>query len=534
MASDLQGRLWTSGGRGIERLGDGNWEVVLEAPSAWVLEVDARGQLWLGLDWNSFAVSLELYDGVALRSLPDGPVLKAVGVAADPRGGVWVGAGDLIQCFDRQLWSECMEVSIPNVGSAEAEQIAVNSRGEMWVGGSSRLLHWDGDTWQVLSESEGLAPGCGIAALLLDGQQVWVGHKFCIPYNEDAPYYSGSGISHWDGTQWRAFTPANAGLPESTVTGLAKDARGRLWAGFRLGGYGVSYYDGATWTHVPFSREGLGGPLYGGQSWEVDDVAAEPSGALWFVGYGFVSRYDGTNWESWYSDTTGIIGHGLLADREGRVWLYGNGLACYEDGAWRQVPVTELSEPIRQMAEDASGQLWLVTEAGKIWAYDPPREVESTYLPLVELRELWRGEPTFKAFPFARQTGVFTCTFEARPLQAAMDGVTGLCAGEAFSFADLAAIVRFNSNGRIDARDGGAYRAEQDIPYTTGTWYRFRLVVDIPAHRYDAFVTAPDGQTQVIGQGLAFRSEQSTVPYLDHWALWSGVGQHQVRQLQVQ
>ena len=48
-------------------------------------------------------------------------------------------------------------------------------------------------------------------------------------------------------------------------------------------------------------------------------------------------------------------------------------------------------------------------------------------------------------------------------------GVTGISEGSASGFADLAAIVRFNNQGYIDARSGSSYAAST-VPYSAHTW----------------------------------------------------------------
>src|SRR2546427_13142024 len=53
------------------------------------------------------------------------------------------------------------------------------------------------------------------------------------------------------------------------------------------------------------------------------------------------------------------------------------------------------------------------------------------------------------------QTGAFEAQFDATPTTANMDGVVGLSNGPAADWTNLAAIVRFNSAGMIDARNGG-------------------------------------------------------------------------------
>src|SRR3989449_1081622 len=130
--------------------------------------------------------------------------------------------------------------------------------------------------------------------------------------------------------------------------------------------------------------------------------------------------------------------------------------------------------------------------------------------------------------PFTAQTGSFTAQFDATPNGASIDGVTGLSAGAAAGYADLAAIVRFNAAGQIDARNGAAYAAASAIPYTAGTTYRFRLVVDVPSHTYAAYVTPAGGAEATIGTGYAFRTEQAAVTSLANVTVYSDAGTHTV------
>src|SRR2546427_6891497 len=124
----------------------------------------------------------------------------------------------------------------------------------------------------------------------------------------------------------------------------------------------------------------------------------------------------------------------------------------------------------------------------------------------------------------AAQTGSFTAQFDATPNGAAIAGVVGLSAGAAGAYTDLAPIVAFNLAGQINARDGGAYAAVNVIPYTAGTSYHFRLVVDLPSRTYSAYVTPFGGTEVTIGSGYAFRTEQSAVTALANWASYTSSG----------
>ena len=127
-------------------------------------------------------------------------------------------------------------------------------------------------------------------------------------------------------------------------------------------------------------------------------------------------------------------------------------------------------------------------------------------------------------FPFPPMSGFFVAEFDATPHAANMDGVMGLSNGPASSFAQLADIVRFNTAGFIDARDGGAYAAVGPIPYSPGTGYHFTLEVDLASHTYTAYVSSPSAARQLVGSRFAFRTEQSAVSVLDNMGFIADIG----------
>jgi hypothetical protein len=138
------------------------------------------------------------------------------------------------------------------------------------------------------------------------------------------------------------------------------------------------------------------------------------------------------------------------------------------------------------------------------------------------------GSSTWQNAAFASQTGTFTAAFDAIPGAAKIDAVTGLSAASAVGYADLAAAVRFNNAGTIDARRDGAYAAAVSIPYSPGLKYHFRLAVDVPNRKYSVYVTPPGSSEKTLGSGFAFRTEQAAVTKLANWSLYAGAGSHQV------
>jgi hypothetical protein len=116
------------------------------------------------------------------------------------------------------------------------------------------------------------------------------------------------------------------------------------------------------------------------------------------------------------------------------------------------------------------------------------------------------------------QSGTFTVKWDATPSGSPMNATMALANGSQTAYSGLACIARFNPTGDIDARNGGAYQAAATIPYTTGTTYHFRMVVNVPAHTYSVFLDPPPGSlaaSQIVASNYAFRTEQGAVTSLN-------------------
>jgi len=100
-----------------------------------------------------------------------------------------------------------------------------------------------------------------------------------------------------------------------------------------------------------------------------------------------------------------------------------------------------------------------------------------------------------------------------------IDGVIGFSSGPATKFSDLGPIVRFNADGKVDARDGSVYRAAADYPYATdGTAYVVYYRIDFDHHTYSATVGPYYQPWVTIADNYAFRTEQAAMSRVDNLA----------------
>jgi hypothetical protein len=115
------------------------------------------------------------------------------------------------------------------------------------------------------------------------------------------------------------------------------------------------------------------------------------------------------------------------------------------------------------------------------------------------------------------QTGSFTARFTMVADTSPVDAVVGLGAAAGSQYADFAVLVRMSAEGILDVRNGGQYAHDATVTYVAGEPYHVRVVVDVPARRYDVLVTASAGAEVSLASQYAFRTEQASVTSLTTW-----------------
>jgi uncharacterized repeat protein (TIGR02543 family) len=131
------------------------------------------------------------------------------------------------------------------------------------------------------------------------------------------------------------------------------------------------------------------------------------------------------------------------------------------------------------------------------------------------------------ALPVTAQTGgTFTASFDATPGANDIDAVTGLSTNAASQFTDMAAIVRFNPSGDIDAINGPAYEAASVLTYQGGTTYHIVMTVNLNAKTYSATVTSPGHATTTVALNYPFRDTQANASSLAYVDAHDDAGSH--------
>jgi hypothetical protein len=124
---------------------------------------------------------------------------------------------------------------------------------------------------------------------------------------------------------------------------------------------------------------------------------------------------------------------------------------------------------------------------------------------------------------FAKQTGSFTVSFDAMPSVSPANSIVGVSSGSANEYTDLAASIRFNPTGTIDARNGSNFTAASSVNYSGRTNYHFTLNINVSNHTYSAYVLV-GSSTITLGTNMKFRTEQASVSSLSNVAAVTSQG----------
>ncbi len=149
--------------------------------------------------------------------------------------------------------------------------------------------------------------------------------------------------------------------------------------------------------------------------------------------------------------------------------------------------------------------------------YEAPEQCTVSYRE-ASTPDSWRS----RAFP--ARGGHFQLDFDALPASrdgsATLDAVVGAAQGAPTTFSQLAAIVRFRPDGKIDARNGSTYAADVDFPYASVTSYHVSMDIDTTRGRYSVTVknneADPDAAPTLLAHDYAFRAEQASTTSFDN------------------
>jgi ligand-binding sensor domain-containing protein len=154
------------------------------------------------------------------------------------------------------------------------------------------------------------------------------------------------------------YNRANSGLPDNSVSSIARDVNGDLWIGTRGG---LAKFDGKDWT--VYRSETCLQPGNG-----VGCLAIDENGVKWIGVYGRgLARFDGTSWTFYTESNSGLPTddfRSITIDAKGNKWLgtNGRGLAKFDGSSWTVYDPKNSGIPgvgVYPIVFDTNGDLWV-------------------------------------------------------------------------------------------------------------------------------------------------------------------------------
>ena len=419
LALDREGYLWIATRDGLARFDGVGYTVYRHVPGqagtlpgnfVQTVFVDSRDRVWVGIEGKGLCV-LDRQRRVFTRiSQASHPLLQSDdvwAVAETPDRQVWFGTfGGGLYRLDGE---GRMARFLPEPGQADALPaenvlaLAVDARGSLWVGTTSGLARWTGQGFETLPTDQ--LSGEVVLSLSPEGERLWIGtnHGLDLRLGDgrvEQPTWrsnlpSGPVMSvlrdregaHWIGTQRGlalerdgvVSTLGSSPAGERMVYMSLEDKEGGLW--FASSERGLLRLP-SEWRSVSVFRHARGDAI--GAVLPVRGSAASRDGRLWLAGAGGVlARLDPASGEfeafpEWTKGTPITRALAVLEHRDGGLWVgHPHGLSRYDRASrrWRhwldEAPADGLlTGPVRQLAQDAHGRLWVGSYGGGVQARD--------------------------------------------------------------------------------------------------------------------------------------------------------------------
>lgn len=129
---------------------------------------------------------------------------------------------------------------------------------------------------------------------------------------------------------WQVYDMVSAGFPTNTITSIAVDGDGDVWAGTD---WGLGHFDGSTWEFFQEGNSDIPDDL-------INAVAVDSLDRIWIGTYaGGLICYDGATWEQFDTTNTPLPANeikSVMIDHRGWIWIGTYlGLICRTDTEWR-------------------------------------------------------------------------------------------------------------------------------------------------------------------------------------------------------
>lgn len=237
-----------------------------------------------------------------------------------------------------------------NFTNGDAIYDLASNGNDLWIATSGGLVNYDKTSGLSTFYNKGNSriPKNGVSVIEIEANgTVWIITEY--------------GLSSFDGSTWTTYDTTNSGLPNQYLHDVAIEQNGMKWI---ASSSGLISFDGTNWALFDTSNSAM-------SSQYTARIFISPSGEKWVATYDGMERFDGTNWILYdyaaapfaFYNTTDLAfrGNEVFVATHGD-FSQGEGLARFDGAVWTQLNPSNSGLPFMRvecMDFDTAGNLWI-------------------------------------------------------------------------------------------------------------------------------------------------------------------------------
>jgi len=271
-------------------------------------------------------------------------------IAEDLQGNIWLATSNGtsftgVSMYDGNNWITYDSSNSELSGFVNSIIIDTNN---IWFGSYWGLVKYDGLSWSIYNSTNSGLIGEHIWSIAIDDNNIiWL---------SSSDNFNNGYINKFDGTNWTMYEHEI----NYTTRAVAVDTNNNIWFG-TVGG-GVFQFDGNDWINYNSNNSGL---VY---NW-VNSIVIDSKNNKWF-GTNGLSKFNDTNWTTYYGYVSTNYVHSIALDMQGNKWIGTDwGVSKFDGVNW--VNYTDfkngtIHNSVRALAIDVSGNIWAGTVSGGV------------------------------------------------------------------------------------------------------------------------------------------------------------------------
>ena len=346
LAADRDGSLWIGTEKGLVQRSNGAFKIIgdehgVPRKQIRALAVDTRGTVWAS------ALPEGIFRGTNGRfARVEGGPDSIYSLMEDRDGSMWAGGNDgVLWRWREETWKRFdPESGLPK---SNIQSIAQSKDGALWIGTRNAGLYRSAGDRFARATNDGELSAETIRAVTVDcNGSIWVGAV------------GGGGLNRLS-PRVLEYHVANAGLPQTSVTSVAEDAAGSLWAG--TANKGVQRFDAGRFSQLEDPAVAGGFPY-------VYCTTTTSDGSVWAAGEQALYRFrPGQPTQAFLEKPIrGEAIRALCADGE-TLWVgtyYSTLIKCDAAGVQVVAPPHSFPGGITSIVREAADTLWIGTSDG--------------------------------------------------------------------------------------------------------------------------------------------------------------------------